>query len=70
MNARSTEINLICRGRPTDAITDAFEAHSAMSKQALASQAVRLALKEVLLGPGQLYEMLRGKVSGRSAGAL
>lgn len=31
-----------------------------MSTQALGSAAVRQALKEILLGPGQLYEKLRG----------
>lgn len=42
-----------------DAVIDAFEAHSTMSKQALDSAQVREGLKEVLLGPGQLYEALR-----------
>jgi type I restriction enzyme, R subunit len=51
-----------------DAIIDAFEAHSTMSKQALDSSHVREGLKDVLLGPGQLYEALRGK-GGPSAGA-
>lgn len=49
-----------------DAIIDAFEAHKAMSKQALDSTEVRVRLKEVLLGPGQLYETLRSK-GGASA---
>ena len=44
-----------------DAIIDAFEAHSSMSKQALDSAHVRDELKDVLLGPGQLYETLRSK---------
>jgi type I restriction enzyme R subunit len=44
-----------------DAIIDAFEAHSTMSKQALDSSQVRDGLKDVLLGPGQLYETLRSK---------
>jgi type I restriction enzyme R subunit len=44
-----------------DAIIDAFEAHSTMSKQALDSARVREGLKDVLLGPGQLYETLRSK---------
>jgi type I restriction enzyme, R subunit len=30
-----------------------------MSKQALDSEKVRMGLKDVLLGPGQLYESLR-----------
>ena len=46
-----------------DAIIDAFEAHTAMSKQALDSEQVRDGLKEVLLGPGQLYEALRTRSS-------
>jgi signal transduction histidine kinase len=40
---------------------DAFAAHSVMSKQALDSEKVRTDLKEVLLGPAQLYEALRAK---------
>lgn len=44
-----------------DAIIDAFEAHSTMSKQALDSATIRDGLKDVLLGPGQLYEALRAK---------
>ena len=44
-----------------DAIIDAFDAHSSMSKQALDSDTVRNGLKDVLLGPGQLYEALRNK---------
>jgi len=51
-----------------DAIIDAFEAHSTMSKQALDSAQVRDGLKDVLLGPGQLYEALRSKGNpGQSA---
>jgi type I restriction enzyme R subunit len=42
-----------------DAIMDAFEAHSAMSKQALDSQRVRDGIKDILLGPGRLWEGLR-----------
>ncbi|TAZ51027.1 type I restriction endonuclease subunit R [Rhizobium ruizarguesonis] len=42
-----------------DAIMDAFAAHETMSKQALDSEKVREGLKDVLLGPGQLYERLR-----------
>jgi type I restriction enzyme R subunit len=44
-----------------DAVIDAFEAHSTMSKQALDSAKVREGLKDVLLGPGQLYEALRDR---------
>ena len=42
-----------------DAIIDAMSAHESMSKQALNSEKVREGLKEVLLGPAQLYEALR-----------
>jgi type I restriction enzyme R subunit len=42
-----------------DAIVDAFDAHSTMSKQALDSARVREGLKDVLLGPAQLYDALR-----------
>nr|WP_242684110.1 hypothetical protein [Paraburkholderia hospita] len=38
---------------------DAFDAHTAMSKQALDSERVRDGLKDILLGPAQLYEALR-----------
>jgi type I restriction enzyme, R subunit len=40
---------------------DAFTAHSEMSKQALESDKVRSGLKDVLLGPAQLYEALRAR---------
>jgi type I restriction enzyme R subunit len=42
-----------------NAIIGALDAHTAMSTQALESQNVRDGLKEVLLGPAQLYETLR-----------
>ena len=45
-----------------DAILDAFEAHTSMSKQALDSETVRDGLKDVLFGPGRLYEALRRRV--------
>ena len=41
------------------AIMDALEAHQTMSSQALGSERVREGLKDVLLGPAQLYEALR-----------
>jgi type I restriction enzyme R subunit len=44
-----------------NAIMDALAAHTTMSKQALQSERVREALKDVLLGPGELYESLRAK---------
>jgi type I restriction enzyme R subunit len=43
------------------AIMDALAAHQTMSKQALASEKVRQGLKDILLGPAQLYEALREK---------
>ena len=43
----------------TGAIIDALAAHEAMSNQALNSAKVREGLKDILLGPGQLYEALR-----------
>lgn len=42
-----------------DAIIDAFDAHAVMSKQALESDKVRDGLRDILLGPAQLYESLR-----------
>lgn len=42
-----------------DAIIDALDAHTTMSKQALDSEAVRSGLKDVLMGPAGLYEALR-----------
>ncbi len=42
-----------------NAIMDALSAHETMSSQALNSQKVRDGLKDILLGPGQLYEALR-----------
>ncbi|MHB8167516.1 MAG: type I restriction endonuclease subunit R [Sulfuricella sp.] len=44
-----------------NAIMDALAAHGTMSKQALDSERVRDGLKDVLLGPAQLYEALRGR---------
>lgn len=53
----------------TDAIIDAFDAHTKMSTQALGSQRLQDGIKEVLLGPAQLYEALRERHTGpRSAG--
>jgi len=46
-----------------NAIIEAFEAHASLSKQALDSQKVRDGLKEVLLGPAQLYEELRKRAA-------
>jgi type I restriction enzyme R subunit len=44
-----------------NAIMDALAAHTTMSKQALDSEKVRSGLKDILLGPAQLYEALRGR---------
>ena len=49
----------ICTKYITQAIMDAFAAHSTMNKQALDSERVRNGLKDVLLGPAKLYEALR-----------
>jgi type I restriction enzyme R subunit len=49
-----------------NAIMDALAAHGTMSKQALDSERVRDGLKEVLLGPAQLYESLRGRGEERA----
>jgi len=43
------------------AVMDALAAHSEMSKQALESEKVRADMKDVLLGPGKLWEGLREK---------
>lgn len=48
----------------TNAIMDAFAAHTVMSKQALDSERVRSGLKDILLGPAQLYEALRTRAAG------
>ena len=47
-----------------NAIMDALAAHTTMSKQALESERVRDGLKDVLLGPAQLYEALRERGEG------
>ncbi|WP_066334013.1 type I restriction endonuclease subunit R [Azohydromonas lata] len=52
-----------------DAIMDAFEAHQAMSTQALGSERVRDGLCDILLGPAQLWEALRAK-AGPGAAAV
>jgi type I restriction enzyme R subunit len=44
-----------------NAIIKALDAHTTMSKQALDSNEVRDGLKDILLGPAQLWEALRGK---------
>ncbi|MCC9598664.1 MULTISPECIES: type I restriction endonuclease subunit R [unclassified Rubrivivax] len=47
-----------------DAIMDAFDAHQTMSSQALGSERVRQGLRDILLGPAQLYESLRARAAG------
>jgi type I restriction enzyme R subunit len=42
-----------------DAVIDAMDAHQSMSQQALGSKRVQEGLRDVLLGPGRLYEALR-----------
>ncbi|QOW21763.1 type I restriction endonuclease subunit R [Novilysobacter avium] len=44
-----------------NAIMDALDAHNTMSSQALASERVREGLKDILMGPAQLYEALRAQ---------
>ena len=46
------------------AIMDALEAHTTMSTQALGSERIRNGLKDILLGPAQLYEALRERGAG------
>ncbi len=50
-----------------NAIMDALTAHSTMSKQALESDKVRSGLRDILLGPAQLYEALREKAKIKQA---
>lgn len=50
-----------------NAIIDAFDAFTTMSKQALDSEKVRLGLKHVLMGPAGLYEALRARGAGPAA---
>ena len=52
-----------------NAIIGALEAHTAMSTQALSSETVRSGIKDVLLGPGGLYESLREQAVGETAEA-
>jgi len=50
-----------------NAIMDALAAHNTMSKQALESDRVRSGLREILLGPAQLYEALRSRAEAGTA---
>jgi len=49
------------KGALMDAIMDALDAHTTMSTQALGSERVRNGLRDILLGPAQLYEALRAQ---------
>lgn len=51
------------------AIIEALDAHTTMSKQALDSETVRSGLKEILLGPARLYELLRSRHAADSSRA-
>ncbi len=46
-----------------NAVMSALDAHNAMSTQALSSETVREGLKDILLGPAQLYEALRERAA-------
>ena len=59
--ANVTDPYLVFDLRMMDAIIDAFATHSTMSKQALDSEKVRNGLRDILLGPAQLYEALRDR---------
>jgi type I restriction enzyme R subunit len=50
-----------------DAIINALDAHTLMSTQALKSAEVQAGLKEILMGPSQLYEALRQRAADRGA---
>ena len=51
-------------GEIMNAVMDALAAHSEMSKQALESAQLRADMKDVLLGPGKLWEGLRERGAG------
>lgn len=44
-----------------NAIMEAFDAHSLMSKQALNSEAIRAGIKDILLNHAKLWEALRSR---------
>ena len=52
-----------------NAIIGAFEAHTAMSTQALGSVAVRSGIKDVLLSSARLYESLRQQADAETTGS-
>ena len=51
-------------GALMDAIIEGLDAYSGLSKQALEDEGIRRRLKDILLGPGQLWERLRGGGEG------
>jgi len=51
------------------AVMNALDAHNVMSTQALSSETVREGLKDILLGPAQLYEALREHAEAEGAGS-
>jgi len=53
-----------------NAIMDALAAHNTMSKQALESERVRSGLRDILLGPAQLYESLRSRAGDEAKDSL
>lgn len=55
--ANSPDLNL----ELLNAIMEAFDAHSLMSKQALNSEAIRAGIKDILLNHAKLWEALRSK---------
>jgi len=50
-----------------NAVMGALAAHTSMSQQALDSPKVRDGLKDILLGPAQLYESLQRMKPGSAA---
>jgi type I restriction enzyme R subunit len=50
-----------------NAIIEAMDAHQKMSQKAIDSLKVRAGLKDILLGPGKLYEALRERRAGGEA---
>jgi hypothetical protein len=57
--SRDFSVRVLLTLLPESRTKSVLEAHSAMNTQALGSGAVREGLKDVLLGPAQLYEALR-----------
>ncbi len=51
-------------GAIIDAIIDGLDTSTGPSKQALENESIRRGLKDILLGPGQIWERLRGEGTG------